>query len=74
MLKPIIVAAIGGILSGHTVRHGWSALFLIMALIATETGVEAVRHHMAPVADVGMFAVLDTVGSAAMLVGGALAV
>ncbi|MCX5493090.1 hypothetical protein OSH11_00070 [Kaistia dalseonensis] len=74
MLKAVIVAAIGGILSGHSVRNGWRALFLIMALILTETGVEAARHHLPPETDVGVFAMLDTVGSFAMLVGGALAV
>lgn len=73
-LKAVIVSAIGGILSGRFVRNGWKALFLLVALASAETAFEAVRHSYAIRSDLGLFGVLDTVGSTAVLVGEALSV
>ena len=69
MLKAILVSALGGILSGHYVRNGWRALFLVIALIGAETAYEAIHHPWSGRHDIGAFGVLDTVGSGAVLVG-----
>lgn len=74
MWKAVIVAALGGVLSGHWVRNGWWALVLLVGLVSVETGYEAVEHHWSPVHDVAAFALLDTVGSTAVLVGEVLAI
>lgn len=74
MWKAVVIAALGGMLSGHWVRNGWWALLLLIGLVCTETTYEAIRHHWKPVADVGAFALLDTVGSTAVLVGEVLSI
>jgi high-affinity nickel permease len=72
MWKAVVVAALGGMLSGHWIRNGWLALVLLMGLVIAETGVEAVRHHWKPLHDIGNFALVDTVGSTALLLSEAL--
>lgn len=74
MLKALVISALGGIVSGHFVRNGWKALFLVIALIGAETAYEAMHHHWSGRRDVGVFGLLDTVGSGAMLVGEILSV
>ncbi|MBB3930747.1 hypothetical protein GGR25_001786 [Kaistia hirudinis] len=74
MLKAVVVAALGGVLSGHSIRNGWWALLLLVGLVCVETGYEAVAHHWGPVHDAAAFAVLDTVGSTAVLVGEVLSI
>jgi len=74
MLKAVLISALAGILCGHLVRNGWHAAFLVIALIGAETAFGALHHHWSGRHDVGLFAVLDTVGSSAMLIGEALSV
>lgn len=74
MAKAIVVAALGGMLSGHWVRNGWWALLLLIGIVSTEVTVETVHHHWTPAHDVAAFAVLDWVGSMAVLLGEALTV
>ena len=74
MLKALLVSALGGIFSGHTIRSGWAALVLMLMLISAETTYEAVRHHWSARHDVGAFGLLDTVGSGALLVGEVLSI
>ena len=74
MLKALLVSALGGVLSGHTVRSGWTALMLVLMLIGAETTYEAIHHHWSVRHDVGAFGLLDTVGSGALLVGEVLSV
>ena len=74
MVKAILVAALGGMFSGHFVRNGWRALFLMLAFVGLETTLEGAHHHWSEWRHVGAFGVLDTVGSGALLVSEALSV
>jgi len=72
MVKAIVIAALGGFLWGRWIRNGWLALLLLVALVAAEAGLVTSRHDWSPLAGIGMFFLLDTVGSAAVLLGLAL--
>ncbi|HWJ72129.1 MAG TPA: hypothetical protein VNX29_03080 [Kaistia sp.] len=74
MLKAIVVSALGGVMSGHFVRNGWKAMFLVVALIGAEATYEVIHHHWSGRRDIGVFGLLDTIGSGAVLVGEALSV
>ena len=69
MWKAVVVAALGGVLSGRWIRNGWWALVLLVGLVSIETGYEAVHRHWQPLRDVEAFFLLDTVGSTALLIG-----
>lgn len=74
ILKALVIAILGGLLAGHWVRNGWLALLLMIGLVGTETTYEAVHRHWRPVRDVEAFALLDTAGSAALLIGEVLSI
>lgn len=72
MLKAILIATLGGMIVGRTIRNGWLALVVLGTMAVTLTGVEAVRHHFGPGRDAEIFAAIDTIGAAALFVTGML--
>jgi len=72
MVKAIVIAALGGVLWGRWIRNGWLGLLLLVAFVAGEASLIASRHDWSLLAGIGMFYLLDGVGSASLLVGLAL--